>query len=61
MKVEITQCLSGPGVLHNVGDKVKFSDKEAIRLIEAGFAVPVNKKQKKERAIANRVTEKRNG
>lgn len=60
MKVEITQCLSGPDVLYNVGNKIDFSKKEAIRLIEAGFAVPVNKKDKKELAIANDLREKRN-
>ena len=52
MKVEITTCLSGPGVLHNVGDIVEYPNKDATRLIKAGFAIPVRtKKTKKEKAV----------
>ncbi len=52
MKVEITACLSGPDVLYNVGDIVDVSKKDALRLFEAGFAIPVRtKKSKKEKAV----------
>ena len=52
MKIQITECLSGPGVLHNIGDIVEYSNKDAARLIKAGFAIPVRtKKIKKEKAV----------
>ena len=33
--------LSGPHILLAPGDEAEFADAEAIRLIDAGFAVPV--------------------
>ena len=48
--------LSGPAILLNPGDEAEFADAEAIRLIDAGFAVPV--RAPIERAV-KKPTEKR--
>jgi hypothetical protein len=37
----MTACLVGARSILNPGDEAEFADDEAIRLIAAGFAVPV--------------------
>lgn len=56
MKVKL--LVSRAGVLHvdNVGDVIDVGDKEALRLIESGQAVPVE--VPKEKSTAKRVTQK---
>jgi hypothetical protein len=39
--IRMTVDLSGPGVLLAPGDEREFPQDEAVRLIAAGFAVPV--------------------
>jgi len=52
MKIEMLTALSGLEYSYGPGDKPDFPDKEAIRLIDAGFAIPVRKSnKKKEKAI----------
>ncbi|NOX15966.1 MAG: hypothetical protein GXP61_08080 [Epsilonproteobacteria bacterium] len=45
MKIEFLQSLSGGDFVHHFGDKADIEDAEAIRLIDAQIAIPVNKKQ----------------
>jgi hypothetical protein len=47
----MTVCLSGPAFTLYAGDKREFPNDEALRLISAGFAVPVVEPQI-ERAVA---------
>lgn len=58
MLVRMTVGLSGPAVLLQPGDEHDFPQAEALRLVDAGFAVPVAE-QKVERAVALRAPEKR--
>lgn len=58
MEVRMTIGLSGPTYSVAAGDKRDFPESEAIRLIEAGYAVPVAEK-KTERAVAPAPAEKR--
>lgn len=44
MKVEFLTTLSGIETYHS-GDKVEIDDAEALRLIDAGIAIPCVKKQ----------------
>lgn len=53
MKIEMTTSMAGAGFVHNVGDIVNFPEKEAIRIMEAGFAIPIRKAKKKEKAVKN--------
>lgn len=42
MKIKLTTSMVGSGFTLNNGDETEiFSDADAVRLIEAGFAVPV--------------------
>jgi hypothetical protein len=41
MRVKMLVGLSGPAILLSPGDEAEFASDEAIRLIDAGFAVPV--------------------
>jgi len=54
----MTVGLSGPAILLNPGDRYEFPQDEALRLISAGFAIPVAE-QKVERAVAQPVLETR--
>jgi hypothetical protein len=49
MLVKMTVCLAGARFILNPGDEAEFAADEAIRLIDAGFAVPA--KPKLERAV----------
>lgn len=50
MQVRMLVGLSGPAITLSPGDQHDFDHAEAVRLIEAGFAVPVFE-QKIERAV----------
>jgi hypothetical protein len=41
MRVRMLVGLSGPHILLSPGDEAEFADAEAIRFIDAGFAVPI--------------------
>jgi hypothetical protein len=41
MRIRMMVGLSGPHILLAPGDEAEFADVEAIRFIDAGFAVPV--------------------
>ena len=56
MLVRMTVGLAGATVAVP-GDEMDFPDAEAVRLVEAGFAVPIAPKI--ERAIVRKVKEKR--
>ena len=43
MRIKLLTGFSGPDICLSNGDEADFDDAEAIRLIEAGFAVPVAK------------------
>lgn len=58
MKIRATQCIAGADWVMNVGDDRDFPDGEAIRFIEAGYAVPVAE-AKIERAVKVAAPEKR--
>lgn len=58
MLVKMLVGLSGPAYSLGPGDERDFPQAEAVRLIDAGFAVPVAG-QKIERAVAAPVFEKR--
>ena len=49
MRVKMLAGLSGPAINLVPGDEHDFPDDEAVRFIQAGFAVPVG--QKIERAV----------
>ena len=49
MRIRMLVGLSGPATLLAPGDEAEFADAEAIRFIDAGFAVPVAAKT--ERAV----------
>ncbi|MBN8958576.1 MAG: hypothetical protein J0H17_18725 [Rhizobiales bacterium] len=52
MKIRMLVSIAGSGFALGAGDETEnFSDAEAVRLIEAGFAVPVVEKTM-ERAVA---------
>ena len=40
MRIKMLVGLSGPDILLSPGDEAEFANDEAIRLIDAGFAVP---------------------
>ncbi|SCW80592.1 hypothetical protein SAMN02927924_03030 [Sphingobium faniae] len=54
----MTTGLSGPHYTLSPGDEHDFPDGEALRLIEAGFAVPIAG-GKVERAVRRKPAEKR--
>jgi len=58
MKIRMTVGLSGNKYSLAPGDEYEFPDGEAIRLVEAGYAVPVAE-QKVERAVALPAAERR--
>ncbi|MDX0318922.1 hypothetical protein [Sinorhizobium meliloti] len=58
MKIRMLVGLAGNEYALSPGDEREFPDKEAIRLIDAGYAVPVAE-EKTERAVAQPATEKR--
>jgi hypothetical protein len=59
VKIKMTASLAGPDYSLNVGDETdQFDSAEAIRFIEAGFAVPVSETEI-ERAIKKPAMEKR--
>lgn len=58
MLVRMVVGLSGPTMTLNPGDERAFSQDEAVRLIKAGYAVPVAEAQI-ERAVVRPVTETR--
>ena len=41
MRIELLEQRHGPLGIENAGDRVEVADAEAVRLIEAGKAVPV--------------------
>lgn len=41
MNIRMTTSLAGPSYVLSPGDEKDFPEAEAIRLIEAGYAVPV--------------------
>lgn len=45
MKVILLTSLCGADVSHHAGDEIEVSNKEALNLIDAGFAKAVNKKE----------------
>lgn len=45
MLIKMQVGLSGPAYSLSPGDEREFPDDEAIRLIDAGFAVPVSARQ----------------
>lgn len=58
MLIEMTVGLSGPEYSLNPGDSREFPNDEALRLINAGFAVPVSAPQI-ERAVERPAIETR--
>lgn len=48
MKVILLTSLCGADVSHHAGDEIEVSNKEALNLIDAGFAKPKNKKELEE-------------
>lgn len=42
MKIKMLVSMAGPAISLNVGDEHECDDAEAMRLIAAGFAVPVS-------------------
>ena len=59
MKIKMLTSLCGPEYSLNAGDETdRFTQAEAIRFIEAGFAVPVAE-EKIERAVKSPAVEKR--
>ncbi|MDW9594536.1 hypothetical protein GOA63_20250 [Sinorhizobium meliloti] len=58
MKIKMLVSLAGNEYSLSPGDERDFTKAEAIRLIDAGFAVPVAE-EKTERAVAQPATEKR--
>lgn len=58
MKIKMLVSLAGNEYSLSPGDERDFTQAEAIRLIDAGFAVPVAE-AKTERAVAQPATEKR--
>jgi hypothetical protein len=60
MLIEMTTGLSGPAFTLDPGDRRDFPQDEALRLVAAGYAIPVAEKAI-ERAINEPVTERRRG
>lgn len=58
MLVRMLVGLSGPAFTVEPGAEIEFPQDEAIRLIEAGYATPVNE-QKIERAVMAPASERR--
>lgn len=58
MKVRMLTGLSGPTYSLTTGDEADFPDDEAIRLIEAGYAAPVER-SRRETATKKPAAEKR--
>lgn len=59
MKIKMLAGIAGTGFSLSPDDETeRFSESEAIRLIDAGFAVPVSE-QKTERAVKQPAPEKR--
>lgn len=52
MRVRMTVGLSGPAVCLQPGDEADFPKDEALRLVQAGYATPV---EKTERAVKRKV------
>ena len=48
MKVILLTSLCGADISHHAGDEIEVSNKEALNLIDAGFAKPKNKKELEE-------------
>jgi hypothetical protein len=57
MKIKLLVSMAGPARSWEVGDEDDFPDNEAINLIQAGFAVPVEAKV--EKAVKAPAAEKR--
>lgn len=57
MLVRLTTSIAGPGFALYPGDEREFPDVEAIRLIEAGYAVPAEPET--EQAVARPMVERR--
>jgi len=58
MKIKLLVSRAGPGISQNAGDVVQIENEEAARMIAAGQAVAVSKKEK-EFAFKKKVTENR--
>jgi hypothetical protein len=58
MLIKMTVGLAGPAYVLNPGDEREFPQDEALRLVAAGFAVPVSE-IKIERAIVDAPAERR--
>lgn len=52
MIIEMTVSLSGPAYLLQPGDRHDFPQDEALRLVAAGFAVPVSEPQIERAVVA---------
>lgn len=60
MLVKLLVGLAGSAYVLDPGDEFHFPDDEAVRLIEAGHAIPVSTEQI-ERAVASPALERRKG
>ncbi|MER9170921.1 hypothetical protein NKI12_26920 [Mesorhizobium australicum] len=58
MKIKLLVSLAGAETAFNSGEEHDWENADAIRLIEAGFAVPVSE-NKIERAVATPAAERR--
>ena len=58
MKIKLLVSLAGADAAFNAGGEHDWDNEDAIRLIEAGFAVPIAE-TKIERAVATPAAEKR--
>lgn len=58
MLLRMTVAIAGPHYVLDPGDEFYFPDDEAVRLVEAGYAVPVAA-QAIERAVREPVAERR--
>lgn len=51
MQVEMLISRAGPGGVANRGDIIEVGKEEAVRMIEAGQAIPVRDERKVEKAV----------
>lgn len=59
MKIRMTQHLSGPTVTYATGDEYDLPQDEAVRLLSAGFAVPVAEPVVERAVATTKAVEKR--
>lgn len=53
MKLRVIHCMAGSDFVHKPGDVVEFDDAEAVRLIDAGIAEPLQSETAAEGAAEN--------